>query len=122
MIFVFGGCYQGKTDFIKEKFIVNEKDIYYCKNDVNFSYKVLNLDDYIPYLVDNDVLVSKYIEENINLFKDKIIFMTDTSCGVVPVDTRLRKIREEVSRVMVLFSKNSNEVYRVHCGISVKLK
>lgn len=121
MIFVFGGAYQGKTEFIIDNF-ASEKDIFVCKNNIDFSYKVLKLDKFFLHLIENDILPSDYIKNNLSLFKDKIICITDISCGVVSIDKKERLLREEVSRCMVMFSKNADEVYRIMCGISIKMK
>ena len=40
MVLVFGGAYNGKLDFVKEKFSINEDDIFYCGvNEIDFSKK-----------------------------------------------------------------------------------
>lgn len=122
MIFVFGGAYQGKTDFVKEKFGVTDDDICAVGSEIDFGCKVLKLDSFFRYLLDNNIQPSEYVQENIELFEDKIICMTDISCGVVSIDGKVRELREEVSRCMVVFAKRSKEVYRVYCGIPVKIK
>lgn len=122
MIFVFGGAYQGKTDFVKEKFGIVDEDICVASNEIDFCCKVLKLDKFFVYLLDNNIEPSQYIKDNIHLFEDKIICVTDISCGVVSIDEKVRKLREEVSRCMVMLAKQSVEVYRVCCGISVKIK
>lgn len=122
MIFVFGGAYQGKTDFVKEKFEVKDDDICVVGSEIDFSCKVLKMDKFFVHLMDNDIEPSEYVKENIYLFENKIVCMTDISCGVVSVDEKVRKLREEVSRCMVIFAKQSTEMYRICCGISTKIK
>lgn len=122
MIFVFGGAYQGKTDFIKENFNVEDNDIYTSVDEVDFSYKVIKMDKFFSHLLKNGILPTDYLKENIALFQDKIVCMTDVSCGVVSVDKETRLLREEVSRCMVIFSKHSDKVFRVCCGIGMQVK
>lgn len=123
MILIFGGSYQGKLDLAKEKFNITHQDCYDCTFAVDFSYKVLyNLDKYIFHLIENDIHPTDFVLNNLNRFQDKIVILTDNSCGVVPTDAVLRQWREEVGRCMVIFSQNSDEVYRVYCGLSTKLK
>ena len=124
MILVFGGAYNGKKDFIKEKFNINEEDIFYCSDgEIDFSKKVICGLHKFTY---NNTLKNKssleYIKENINLFKDKIIIYDEISSGIVPLKKEDRMWREETGRCLQYLSKESSCVYRVFCGISTIIK
>ena len=124
MILVFGGAYNGKKDFIKEKFNINEEDIFYCSDgEIDFSKKVICGLHKFTY---NNTLKNKssleYIKENINLFKDKIIISDEISSGIVPLKKEDRMWREETGRCLQYLSKESSCVYRVFCGISTMIK
>ena len=124
MILVFGGAYNGKKDFIKEKFNINEEDIFYCSDgEIDFSKKVICGLHKFTY---NNTLKNKssleYIKENINLFKDKIIISDEISSGIVPLKKEDRRWREETGRCLQYLSKESSCVYRVFCGISTIIK
>lgn len=124
MILVFGGAYNGKKDFIKEKFNINEEDIFYCSDgEIDFSKKVICGLHKFTY---NNTLKNKssleYIKENINLFKDKIIISDEISSGIVPLKKEDRIWREETGRCLQYLSKESSCVYRVFCGISTIIK
>ena len=124
MILVFGGAYNGKKDFIKEKFNINEEDIFYCSDgEIDFSKKVICGLHKFTY---NNTLKNKisleYIKENINLFKDKIIISDEISSGIVPLKKEDRMWREETGRCLQYLSKESSCVYRVFCGISTIIK
>ena len=124
MILVFGGAYNGKKDFIKEKFNINEEDIFYCSDgEIDFSKKVICGLHKFTY---NNTLKNKssleYIKENINLFKDKIIISDEISSGIVPLKKDDRMWREETGRCLQYLSKESSCVYRVFCGISTIIK
>ena len=124
MILVFGGAYNGKKDFIKEKFNINEEDIFYCSDgEIYFSKKVICGLHKFTY---NNTLKNKssleYIKENINLFKDKIIISDEISSGIVPLKKEDRMWREETGRCLQYLSKESSCVYRVFCGISTIIK
>ena len=124
MILVFGGAYNGKKDFIKEKFNINEEDIIYCSDgEIDFSKKVICGLHKFTY---NNTLKNKssleYIKENINLFKDKIIISDEISSGIVPLKKEDRMWREETGRCLQYLSKESSCVYRVFCGISTIIK
>ena len=124
MILVFGGAYNGKKDFIKEKFNINDEDIFYCSDgEIDFSKKVICGLHKFTY---NNTLKNKssleYIKENINLFKDKIIISDEISSGIVPLKKEDRMWREETGRCLQYLSKESSCVYRVFCGISTIIK
>ena len=124
MILVFGGAYNGKKDFIKEKFNINEEDIFYCSDgEIDFSKKVICGLHKFTY---NNTLKNKssleYIKENINLFTDKIIISDEISSGIVPLKKEDRMWREETGRCLQYLSKESSCVYRVFCGISTIIK
>ena len=124
MILVFGGAYNGKKDFIKEKFNINEEDIFYCSDgEIDFSKKVICGLHKFTY---NNTLKNKssleYIKENINLFKDKIIISDEISSGIVPLKKEDGMWREETGRCLQYLSKESSCVYRVFCGISTIIK
>ena len=124
MILVFGGAYNGKKDFIKEKFNINEEDIFYCSDgEIDFSKKVICGLHKFTY---NNTLKNKssleYIKENINLFKDKIIISDEISSGIVPLKKEDRIWREETGRCLQYLSKESSYVYRIFCGIPTIIK
>ena len=124
MILVFGGAYNGKKDFIKEKFNINEEDIFYCSDgEIDFSKKVICGLHKFTY---NNTLKNKssleYIKENINLFKDKIIISDEISSGIVPLKKEDRMWREETGRCLQYLSKESSCVYRVFCFILTIIK
>lgn len=124
MILVFGGAYNGKKDFIKEKFNINEEDIFYCSDgEIDFSKKVIcGLHKFTYNNTLKEINSLQYIKENINLFKDKIIISDEISSGIVPLKKEDRMWREETGRCLQYLSKESSCVYRVFCGISTIIK
>lgn len=124
MVLVFGGAYNGKLDFVKEKFNVNEDDIFYCSiNEIDFSKKVIcGLHKFTYNNILKDISSLQYIKENINLFKDKIIISDEISSGIVPLKKEERMWREETGRCLQYLSKESSCVYRIFCGIPTIIK
>lgn len=124
MVLVFGGAYNGKLDFVKEKFNVNEDDIFYCGvNEIDFSKKVIcGLHRFTYNNILKDISSLQYIKENINLFKDKIIISDEISSGIVPLKKEERMWREETGRCLQYLSKEASCVYRVFCGIPTIIK
>lgn len=124
MVLVFGGAYNGKLDFVKEKFNVNEDDIFYCGvNEIDFSKKVIcGLHKFTYNNILKDISSLQYIKENINLFKDKIIISDEISSGIVPLKKKERMWREETGRCLQYLSKEASCVYRIFCGIPTIIK
>lgn len=124
MVLVFGGAYNGKLDFVKEKFNVNEDDIFYCGvNEIDFSKKVIcGLHKFTYNNILKDISSFQYIKENINLFKDKIIISDEISSGIVPLKKEERMWREETGRCLQYLSKEASCVYRIFCGIPTIIK
>ena len=124
MVLVFGGAYNGKKDFIKEKFNINEEDIFYCSDgEIDFSKKVIcGLHKFTYNNILKEINSLQYIKENINLFKDKIIISDEISSGIVPLKKEDRMWREETGRCLQYLSKESSCVYRIFCGIPTIIK
>lgn len=125
MILIFGGAYQGKLDFAKETFSVSDDDIFTCTEGkgIDVSAKVIyNLDQVFLHLTKEGIEAKEVLEAHIDALKDKIIIVNDISQGIVPVDPVLRAWREMTGRAMLYLAKESDEVYRVFCGIGEQIK
>ncbi|MDU7150378.1 MAG: bifunctional adenosylcobinamide kinase/adenosylcobinamide-phosphate guanylyltransferase [Clostridium sp.] len=127
MILVFGGAYNGKLSFVKEKFNISDEEVLTLNNighlEIDFSKKVINKFHNLTYkmsLENQDPL--KYILENESLFKDKIIISDDICEGIVPLKKEDRIWRENTGKCLQYLSKNSKKVYRVFCGIPMVIK
>lgn len=125
MILIFGGAYQGKLDFAKEKFNISDSDVFSCREDAepDFSKKVIaNAELFILKCLKDGREAKEVFADNKALFADKIIILTDMSQGIVPTDKTLRAWREMTGRTTVYLAKEADEVYRVFCGLSDQLK
>ncbi|MBX9137712.1 MULTISPECIES: bifunctional adenosylcobinamide kinase/adenosylcobinamide-phosphate guanylyltransferase [unclassified Clostridium] len=124
MVLVFGGAYNGKSEFVKEKFNITEDDMFYCKGDkIDFSKKVIC--GFHKFTYDNvlkNINSLDYIKDNINLFEDKIIICDEISSGIVPLKKEDRIWREETGKCLQYLSKKSSVIYRVFCGIPTIIK
>ena len=125
MILVFGGAYNGKLDFVKDKFNINDKDIFHINDEleIDFSKKVIRNFQKLTYnmsLHNNDV--KEYLEKNISLLEDKIIISDDISEGIVPLKKEDRIWRETNGKALQYLSLNAKSIYRVFCGIPMVIK
>lgn len=127
MILIIGGAYQGKLEFALEKFGLRENDVFDC----NEQYDKINTDKKI---VDNiDKLILKLVYQGKNeqeilmqiddvVANAMIVVYTDPSQGIVPLKKEDRDFREIAGRIMTRLSAKSQEVYRVFCGLPLRLK
>jgi len=125
MILIFGGAYQGKLAYAKERFALADDDIHYCGDEPGMpEHKrlIVEIDKWILSLVkaglDTDAMTRRFIAQN----PDAIVICNDISCGVVPIDAVQRQWREAVGRSLSELSRCSSEVVRLFCGIPMRLK
>ena len=138
MILIVGGAYQGKEAWAKKHYSevhwidgenCREEDIYQCQGIFHFhkylerlmrnhyEEKEENVDsiDRFAWVTD---LAERLYRENQNI----VIVTDEIGYGIVPMDPFERTYREVVGRVCTKLAKNSESVYRVVCGIEMKLK
>ena len=109
MILIFGGAYQGKTEYAHEQF--------------GESRTIINgLDREILKWVQADENVSEKIAELAERSPDAVFICNDISCGIVPLCPTERKWREEVGRALGFLARQSEQVIRIYCGIPARLK
>ena len=128
MILIFGGAYQGKLEYVQERFGVTGSEVYHCNDEtvapeIPDNMKTINnLEKWILALVKAEINVEDTLHRFINTHPDAIVICTDISCGIVPMSPQDRKWREAVGRAMAVLSKISVEVVRIFCGIPTVLK
>lgn len=123
MVVIFGGAYQGKIDFAKETFNIDDSDIFYCTEDLGIDYSKKVIADLHKFVLKcvKEGFEAKEILGNHDL-SDFIFIMDDVSQGVVPMDKDLRAWREMAGRTMLYLSKEADSVYRVFCGLGQQIK
>ncbi|MCL2526836.1 MAG: bifunctional adenosylcobinamide kinase/adenosylcobinamide-phosphate guanylyltransferase [Defluviitaleaceae bacterium] len=126
MVLIIGGAYQGKLDYALGRFGVTKEDIYFCSDtDIKIPAGkkiVYEIDKWILALVKDGADIAdnakSFVAENPNA----VIICDDISCGVVPIDSSLRKWREETGRAVGQIAQESSEVVRLFCGIPTQIK
>lgn len=108
MVLIFGGAYQGKLDYAKQRF--EHKNI------------IDGFDEWILELVKAGADTAEEVRRFIETHPDAVVICCDISCGVVPADPLMRKWREAVGRALAALSQKSDEVIRMFCGIPTKIK
>lgn len=125
MVLIFGGAYQGKLDFAMKKFNIKDTDIFTCTEDSfpDFSKKIIDRAElFFLKCVKDGIEPRDILCENINMLQDKIVIARDISQGIVPIDSVQRAWREASGRAMMYLAGEAEEVYRLFCSLSEKLK
>ncbi|OOM80420.1 bifunctional adenosylcobinamide kinase/adenosylcobinamide-phosphate guanylyltransferase [Clostridium sp. BL-8] len=124
MILVFGGAYNGKLEFVKEKYDISNEEIFFCEDEnLEFEKKVicgLHMLTRACILKKLDPL--EQLKNNMELLQGKIIICDEINSGIVPMEKLDREWREATGRILQVLSKNSSEVYRIFFGIEEKIK
>ena len=119
MVFITGGAYQGKLPFARERFDLDDKDIYECTEDAQPDWDrrcVTHLERYVYYCVKNGVLPEDRFRD------DAVLIGDDMFCGVVPIDPTERTWREESGRFYGKISTRADKVWRLFCSLPLELK
>lgn len=126
MIMITGGAFQGKTEFAKKIFSLNDNDIIdgkTCVFDDIFSAKcVVNFHMFIKRLMHDNIDPMKFSEKIIRDNSQIIIIINEIGCGIIPIEKFDRIWRETVGRTGCFIAENSEKVIRVNCGIPMYLK
>lgn len=124
MILIFGGAYNGKLKFVKEKYNINDEDIFFCTDEhLELDKKVLcGVHVFTRACVLNKRNSLEILEDNLGYLKDKIIICDEINSGIVPIEKQNRVWREETGRALQLLAKRSSSVYRIFFGIEEQIK
>lgn len=125
MILIFGGTYQGKTEYAKEHWDFNESDIFYCeeKLSIDLSKKVIvGLEKFVFACTCEGSEAKDVLKSYDEPLTDKIFIVDDVSQGIVPMDPDRRAWREAVGRTLLWLGREADEVHRVFCGLGQRLK
>ncbi|MFP3153071.1 bifunctional adenosylcobinamide kinase/adenosylcobinamide-phosphate guanylyltransferase [Lachnospiraceae bacterium ZAX-1] len=142
MILVTGGAYQGKLDFAQKIYAAMEQKAVKDLDDKRaLSSKIPKIVDgaeadlsqlmeadiisrfhlYIRHLLKQEKEPWPLIESLLKHNPQVIMTVTELGCGIVPIDAFDRKYREMTGRLCCRLAVESEAVYRVICGIGMKI-
>ena len=123
MIFVFGGAYQGKTDYALKEFGGETVCDITEAGEPDFTKDVITgIDGFAARLAAEGKEPAEYFAARRDQWVDKVLVVTDISQGVVPVEKELRAAREANGRLMIYLADEAEQVHRVFCGIGKRIK
>jgi adenosyl cobinamide kinase/adenosyl cobinamide phosphate guanylyltransferase len=122
MEFYIGGKYNGKLDYVLNKYKKNEYfDITKDSVDTIVNYDIINnIDNVVLFLLQKGEDPIKYLKRL--SFDNKIIIGNIITNGVVPISKLHRELRDEVGSLYKYFVSISEVTYKIIYGIEVKLK
>ena len=114
MILIIGGKYQGKLE-VAEEIVSRAADA--C----------LEIEDRCHEKVRRQISLGMSLEDILAFwegedFQDRILIFDEVSMGVVPMEKGDRIFREACGQVMRILAGKADQVYRVFCGIPLRLK
>ena len=124
MKLIIGGAFQGKKTFAKTlcpdiEFI----DGQICDPEAIFTCKgIYHFHEYIRNCLKNGQDCVMLGEELIRRTPSRVGGTTELGYGVVPIEAFDREYRERTGRVCTVLAAASDEVYRVVCGVGVRIK
>ena len=126
MRLVIGGAFQGKKEYVKNTFCLEDNEM---KDGANASYEDIFS---CPCLYHFHQWIWKGLEENWDLknletqLLEKnpriILISNELGYGVVPIEAFDRKYREATGRICTRIAAKSSQVIRVVCGIGTVIK
>lgn len=126
MIFVIGGSFNNKLEFVLEKFNLSLDDVYES-NELD-NYRGERIINNFHEIVKGLSLEGRSLEEIMKsvdeLLKreDLIIISDEIGYGIVPIKKEDRLFRELNGRVSCYIANKSDEVFRVMYGIGNRIK
>ncbi len=103
MILIIGGAYQGKKKFALEMLKIDKDKIYY-----DFNSAVKN---------EGEAVIDKIFAGGFDA-----VISNEIGCGIIPLDKTDRALREKTGRAQCALAARCSEVWRVSCGIGIKIK
>ena len=123
MILVFGGAYQGKTDYAKKELGARTVCDVSDGGGPDFTKQLITgLDAFALECVRKGTDPVEYFKARKEQWAGCVLVAADISQGVVPIDPELRAAREANGRLLIYLAKEAEQVHRVFCGIGKRIK
>ena len=123
MICVLGGAYQGKTGYAMEAFGKETVCDVSEAGEPDFTKEIITgIDGFAARLVAAGEEPAAWFEARREQWKNCVLIVNDISQGIVPVDKKLRAVREANGRLMMYLAREAEQAHRVFCGIGKRIK
>ena len=125
MIFVIVGYAQGKMAFVKETWKVEEENIFHGTVPEKQGQELTVMNDFnqwVRTIWNREEHPKDVVEAWLKNHPKGIIISDEIGNGIVPMEKEERLFRDFMGNVQIMIAKQSEEVYRVICGIGQKIK
>ena len=125
MNLIIGGAYQGKTDWAKARFGLDDGAVFVCENgrDVDFSKPcITHLERFALDCLRQGKEPKDELFAHRAQWENAVLICDDTNCGVVPMEAETRAWREACGRMLNALSPEAEHVWRIFCGLALELK
>lgn len=122
MELIFGGAYQGKTQYAAEKYNLKDEEIFTCAGRTldNAARCICHLERFAKACMDEGLDAREEFERQAPAAV--CLIADDISCGIVPLDDKERAWREASGRLLSFLAKRADTVTRVFCGLPLEVK
>lgn len=122
MILVIGGANQGKLLYTMKKWGVAQTQLSTDFENAENARVFHNFQQAVQNSLNAGEDPIKKLEYLLACNPELIVLCDEVGCGVVPMDREERIWRETVGRLCCRMAERADEVYRVFCGIPMRLK
>ena len=124
MKLIIGGAYQGKLDFARNTYHLEDSDIFCCSGpEIDFSRKcICSIEKFTYACVQEKRDALEYFKENRTKWADSILICQDIFCGVVPLGADMRAWRQNTGLLCQYLAKEADSISRIYCGLEQRLK
>ena len=132
MKLVIGGAYQGKREFLVQKWNICEgeiADMETCKrpdqlNPAAYSgiRAVFNYQELVREQMEQGLDPEDQLRQLAGLNPEIILCANEIGMGIIPMNRKERDFREKCGRTLCFAAQMSDEVWRVICGIGERIK
>ena len=125
MDFIIGGAHQGKLDYARRRYGLEDRDLFLCDETTlpDFSRRcVARLEEYVFGCVRRGEDPVAFFAENHEKWTESVLICRDIFCGVVPLGADVRRWREETGRLCAYLAGEASSVVRLFFSIPQTLK
>ena len=123
MKLVIGGAYQGKREFLMQRWGLCDREIAdasACRySDIR---AIVNYQNLIRQQMEQGLDPADELRQLAGRDSEIILCADEIGMGIVPMDRKERDFRESCGRTLCLAAQMADEVWRVICGIGEKIK
>ena len=121
-ILIVGGACQGKREYAKNAFDLNEREILPWNEEREGASCIADLHLRVRACLEKGLTQQEVLEKLLPFCQGKIVLCDDIFCGVVPLDALERQWREVTGRLLCRLAQEADSVIRMQCGLPQAIK